>query len=168
MAWDLGDPSGDLAAYTQSNDNVRFVVPQNNQPTPCPANLCASHAGFDPQKGPMATQTLRAMLEPLHWRGDRATMNDFNPAFPGLLGSRDAGPVNGKAAGLSAADMETFRQFALALRFPPNPNRTLNDSAPTSLLVLERPPAPPLMGNPAHGETLFSCLLYTSPSPRDS
>jgi len=156
LAWDLGDPSGDLAAYAQSNDNVRFVVPQNNQPTPCPANLCASHAGFDPQKGPMATQTLRAMLEPLHWRGDRATMNDFNPAFPGLLGSRDAGPVNGKAAGLSAADMETFRQFALALRFPPNPNRTLNDSTPTSLVVLERPPAAPLMGNPAHGETLFS------------
>ena len=29
----------------------------------------------------MTTQTLRGMLEPLHWRGDRPTMNQFNPAF---------------------------------------------------------------------------------------
>src|SRR5262249_33209593 len=76
-----------------------------------------------------------------------------NPAFPGLLGARDVGPVNGKAAGLSAADMETFRQFALGIRFPPNPHRTNGDSAPTSLVVLERPlPAGPLTGNALRGE----------------
>jgi DNA-binding beta-propeller fold protein YncE len=166
LAWDLGDPGGDLAAYTQANDNVRFVIPQGGQATPCPASLCASHQGFDPQKGPMTTQTLRAMLEPLHWRGDRATMNDFNPAFVGLLGSHDVGPVNGQPAGLSAADMETFRQFALGMRFPPNPHRNVNDTLPTSLLVLERPaPAGPLLGNPARGETVFNTFPADAGQP---
>ncbi|HEX5044876.1 MAG TPA: hypothetical protein VFV75_18405 [Candidatus Polarisedimenticolaceae bacterium] len=162
IAWDLGDPGGSLASYATANDNVRFVLPQGGQPTPCAASLCASHAGFDPQKGPMATQTLRAMLEPLHWRGDRATMNEFNPAFPGLLGAHDVGPVNGMAAGLSAADMETFRQFALGMRFPPNPHRTNGDSSPTSLVVLDRPlPAGPLTGNALRGENIVFTSLPT-------
>jgi hypothetical protein len=156
LAWDLGDPSGDLASYALEYDNVRFVFPLNGQPVSCSPGNCAAHAGFDPQKGPMTTQTLRAMLEPLHWRGDRATMNDCNPAFVGLLGSHDAGPVNGKPAGLSAADMETFRQFALGMRFPPNPHRTVLDAPPASLLVLERPaPAGPLFGNAANGASIF-------------
>ncbi len=156
IAWDLGDPGGSFVPYSLDYDNVRFVLPQGGQPTPCPSGPpCASHTGFDPQKGPMATQTLRAMLEPLHWRGDRATMNDFNPAFPGLLGAHDMGPVNGKPAGLTATDMETFRQFALAVRFPPNPHRTNGDSAPTSLVVLDRPPpAGALTGNALRGETV--------------
>ena len=83
----------------------------------------------------------------------------------GLLGARDVGPVNGKAAGLSAADMETFRQFALALRFPPNPNRTLGDGLPTSLVVLERLPAALVNGEdgsplrftvPIHGQDVVA------------
>jgi DNA-binding beta-propeller fold protein YncE/mono/diheme cytochrome c family protein len=155
IGWDLGDPTGDLAPYNATNDNVRFVVPLGNQPTACDPSVCASHAGFDPQKGPMSTQTLRAMLEPLHWRGDRATMNDFNPAFVALLGAQDVGPVNGRPAGLSAADMETFRQFALGMRFPPNPNRNVDDTLPNASV-----PIPPtaLTGNPSDGETKFNTL----------
>ncbi len=163
IAWDLGDPPGSLAPYATPNDNVRFIVPSpglSGQPTPCDPAVCASHAGFDPQKGPMTTQTLRAMLEPLHWRGDRATMNDFNPAFVGLLGAPDVGPVNGKPAGLSAVDMETYRQFALGMRFAPNPHRNVNDTLRTALPVLERPqPLGPLSGNPARGESVFDTRL---------
>ena len=48
-------------------------------------------------------------------------MNDFNPAFVGLLGTEDIGPINGKPAGLTAADMEPFRQFALGHRIPAQP-----------------------------------------------
>ncbi|NIM61449.1 MAG: hypothetical protein GTO30_07275, partial [Acidobacteria bacterium] len=79
--WDLGDPTGDMVPYTTAMDNVRFVFPAGGVPVECDPAICAAHEGFDPQKGPMTTQTLRGMLEPLHWRGDRPTMNDFNPAF---------------------------------------------------------------------------------------
>ena len=153
QAWDLGDPTGDFADYDNMNDNVRFIAPLGGVPTECPPSVCASHEGFDPQKGPMTTQTLRAMLEPLHWRGDRPTMNDFNPAFVGLLGAADIGPINNKPAGLSALDMELFRQFALGIRFPPNPLRNVDDTLPNSLVVV---PGTPFKGNPTAGETLFT------------
>ncbi len=153
QSWDLGDPTGDLVPYSALNDNVRFIVPVANQPTTCDPSVCAAHQGFDPQKGPMATQTLRGMLEPLHWRGDRATFNDFNPAFVGLLGKPDQGPVNGKPAGLSAADMEMFRQFTLGMRFPPNPYREVDDTLPNTDITL---PGLPFTGNPRTGRTLFS------------
>jgi len=161
IAWDQGDPTGNLAAYTIASDNVRFVTPSQNQPAPCAPTTCAAHVGFDPQKGPMATQTLRGMLEPLHWRGDRATMNDFNQTFVGLLGAHDVGPVNGGPAGLSAADMETYRQFALGIRFPPNPNRSANDTLPTSAPI----PGTGLMGNPTNGEVIFNSFLTVGAQP---
>jgi hypothetical protein len=160
LAWDLGDPEGELAPYAAANDNVRFVIPVDGQPVECPPSLCASHEGFDPQKGPMTTQTLRGMLEPLHWRGDRATVNDFNAAFVGLLGKEDVGPIDGKPAGLSAADMELFRQFALAIAFPPNPHRRVDDTTPCGTRAQD-PSCEVLVhgalfpGNPTEGRRIF-------------
>jgi DNA-binding beta-propeller fold protein YncE len=153
LAWDLGDPEGEFAPYSTASDNVRFIVPLGGVPVECDPAICAAHDGFDPQKGPMTTQTFRGMLEPLHWRGDRPTMNDFNPAFVGLLGAADAGPINGKSAGLSEADMELFRQFALGIRFPPNPLRNVDDTLPNIEVTV---PGTPFKGNPAAGETLFN------------
>lgn len=100
----------------------------------------------------MATQTLRGMLEPLHWRGDRGTMNDFNMAFVGLMGAADSGPINGKPAGLSEPEMALFRQFALGIAFPPNPYRLVNDQVPNATVTI---PGHPVSGNPAAGEALF-------------
>jgi DNA-binding beta-propeller fold protein YncE len=151
LAWDLGNPEGDFVPYANANDNVRFIIPLNDVPTECPPSLCAAHEGFDPQKGPMTTQSLRGMLEPLHWRGDRATMNDFNGAFVGLMGKENVGaPSDPK--GLSDADMEKFRQFALRIMFPPNPNRNVNDTVPS---ISFQPPGHPFTGDPASGEFLF-------------
>jgi YVTN family beta-propeller protein len=160
LAWDLGDPPGQFVPYSTPLDNVRFIFPQGTA-QPCPNDaICAAHDGFDPQKGPMTTQTLRAMLEPLHWRGDRATMNDFNAAFVGLMGTADIGPINGKPAGLSAVDMERFRQFALAMRFPPNPYRTLGDGYPCPPRAVDpncevSVHGGLLPGNPAEGDLIF-------------
>jgi DNA-binding beta-propeller fold protein YncE len=162
LGWDLGDPTGEMVPYATEMDNVRFILPANNQPVNCDASLCASHDGFDPQKGPMTTQTLRGMLEPLHWRGDRATMNDFNPAFVGLMGTADIGPINGKPAGLSAQDMERFRQFALGIRFPPNPLRNLDDSLPDAEIPV---PGTALAGNPVLGETIFDSAPVDAGQP---
>lgn len=153
LAWDLGDPTGDLAPYATANDNVRFIVPIGGAPVECDPSLCAAHEGFDPQKGPMATQTLRAMLEPLHWRGDRATMNDFNPAFVTLMGTANIAPPQAPPAGLSTEDMEAYRQFALAIRFPPNPLRNVDDSLPDAQVPI---PETAHSGNPSAGELLFN------------
>jgi len=101
----------------------------------------------------MTTQTLRGMLEPLHWRGDRATMNDFNMAFVGLMGTADIGPINGKPAGLSAGDMERFRQFALDIDFPPNPLREVDDTLPNVPVPV---PGSPFSGDPTAGEAHFN------------
>jgi YVTN family beta-propeller protein len=162
LAWDLGNPAGDFAPYATTMDNVRFIVPLNDEPTTCDADLCAAQSGFDPQKGPMTTQTLRGMLEPLHWRGDRATMNDFNPAFPGLMGTADIGPINGKPAGLSAADMESFRQFALGIRFQPNPHREVDDTLANEDVTVRGSPVP---GNPTTGETVYNTFATDAGQP---
>jgi YVTN family beta-propeller protein len=152
LAWDLGDPEGEFVPYSTSGDNVRFIFPVGGAPADCDPSLCAAHDGFDPQKGPMTTQTLKGMLEPLHWRGDRATMNDFNAAFVGLMGTADIGPINGKPAGLSADDMERFRQFALDMRFHPNPHRNVDDTLPDAPVPVR---GSPFSGNPTDGLDLF-------------
>jgi YVTN family beta-propeller protein len=98
LAWDLGDPGGSM------------VTVQNNS--------------MHPMKGPLTTQTLKGLrnTEPLHWRGDRASFNDFNGAFASLLGGTQ----------LPAADMQAFTDFILTVRMAPNPHRNLDDTLPAS------------------------------------
>jgi len=126
LAWDLGDPDG--AAVLNLNPSPPEVdFPPINELEP-----------FDPLKGPMTTQSLRGMKHagPMHWRGDRTgpecsptpsdpacanrAFNEFNVAFPGLLG-RDEGE-------LAPADMQAFTDFILQLAYPPNPIRALDNS----------------------------------------
>jgi DNA-binding beta-propeller fold protein YncE len=145
LAWDLGDPTGAFVAYGTPGDNVRFF-PVDNPAT------SAAHPGFDPEKGPMTTQTLRAMLEPLHWRGDRPTMINFNKAFVGLMGTADIGPINGEPAGISAQAMSDFRRFALDIVFPPNPYRNVDDTLPNATIPIAGLPNP---GNPEIGRQRY-------------
>jgi len=86
----------------------------------------------------MTTQSLKGLTgtEPLHWRGDRASFADFNPAFVGLMG---------RSSPLPSGDMTEFQQFVFSMRYPPNPFRTLADGLPASLAG----------GNPQTGENLF-------------
>ncbi len=112
LAWDLGNPDDD-------------VVPNGNPfntvigPGPLPQE-------FHPSKGPMTTQSLRGLdnMGPQHWRGDRqgnenAAFTAFNVAFPGLVG---------RTAELTPSEMAAFTDFALQLRYPPNPIRKLENS----------------------------------------
>jgi DNA-binding beta-propeller fold protein YncE len=113
MAWDLGAPFGEV----KSNPNP--MIPQ-----------IVGSPSFHPLKGPMTTQSLRGMLGqgPLHWRGDKTNLFDpmdvrtdflgFNEAFPRLLG---------RASELSTEEFAAFSDFVMTLRYPPNPNRALND-----------------------------------------
>jgi len=78
---------------------------------------------FHPMKGPMITQTLRGIIgtEPLHWRGDRAQLGSFNPAFQSLLGGTRL---------LTPAEMADFQSFVQSLSYPPNPIENLDRSLP--------------------------------------
>ena len=108
LAWDLGDPQG-------------------NFQSPPPGQIDPALEGFHPMKGPMATQSLRGLpgTGRLHWRADRTDFNAFNGAFVSL---------NGRADSLSTADMQAYTSFILTVRYPPNPNRYLDNSLPNPAL----------------------------------
>ncbi len=112
LAWDLGDPSGDMAPASHLNCSLTGAV------IPCP--------DFHPMKGPMTTQTLQDIIghEPLHWRGDRDGIEAFNPAFVNLQGAD---------AMLTPPEMQQFEDFLASIHYPPNPFRQLDNSLPQAL-----------------------------------
>jgi YVTN family beta-propeller protein len=111
LAWDLGDPAGAPAPFDQNCLTTIGVQP-------CQA--------FHAMKGPMTTQTLQDIIghEPLHWRGDRAGLEAFNPAYESLLGDD---------AQLAPDQMQKFEDFLATIVYPPNPFRRLDNTLPTAL-----------------------------------
>ncbi len=129
LAWDLGNPDGQVTANPGPFNSLLLNL-QTGQPM---------DPFFHPMKGPMTTQSLRGMANhgPMHWRGDRTGGNDaptaqpdsgtfdenagfhkFNPAFMDLLGRDSVIP---------AEDMDAFTDFILQLKYPPNPNRRIDN-----------------------------------------
>ncbi len=119
LAWDLGDPPGETAPNNHQNRGAGI-------PGLRPGTANPGFQRFHPMKGPMTTQTLQDIIghEPLHWRGDRDGLEDFNPAFEGLMGDDEQ---------LSAAEMQEFEDFLATVAFPPNPFRRLDNSLPNDL-----------------------------------
>jgi len=115
LAWDLGNPREPVKAFDQTCD----VIVDNGL-------VDSNCADFHPLKGPMVTQTLQGIigLEPLHWRGDKGALADFNPAFTGL---------NGNDRMLTDQEMIIFEDFIASLKFPPNPFRAMDNALPTEL-----------------------------------
>lgn len=122
LAWDLGDPDGSMQSVSTLGGSQIFSM--------------------HPMKGPMATQTLRglALMNPLHWRGDRTSFTSFNAAFASLLGGSQ----------LSTADMNAFRDFINTVLFEPNPNQNLDRTMPSLF-----PPGDPDAGDPNAGRSTF-------------
>ncbi len=149
LAWDLGDPSGEMKTFNQN-----CVTTVNSDP-------CED---FHPMKGPMATQTLQDIIgnEPFHWRGDRDGIEEFNPAFVGLLGDDRE---------LSAEEMQRFEDHLATITFPPNPFRNLDNSLPDSIALTGQvtsgrfsPAGQPLPdGDPKNALKLFNQDLLDSP-----
>lgn len=130
VAWDLGDPAGDMQAPP-------------SQPFPFSLGLLPFH----PMKGPTTTQTLRGLQGTgfLHWRGDRANFDAFNPAFQSLMGGSQ----------LAAADMNDYAAFATTIAYPGNPNQQLNRAYRTT----------PANNNEASGFTQFQANIASFPIP---
>lgn len=120
LPWDLGDPAGAF------------------EPPPVPNPLMLE--GFDPEKGPLVTQTLRGLTntEPLHWRGDRTDLSAFNGAFASLLGHH--------TGVLPDSERTAFNAFVMPLAYSGNPHRFLNDSLRD---------APPGVASARRGEVFF-------------
>ena len=124
LAWDLGDPAGDMVTVSGANLTA-------GDPTPRPRLL-------HPMKGPMTTLTLKALGEnaPYQWRGDRATLQDFNSKFETLLGG----------VALAPADIGVLADYLFNLAPHPNPNQLADDSLPATFAG----------GDPVRGEALFN------------
>jgi DNA-binding beta-propeller fold protein YncE len=121
LAWDLGDPQGQMQVV----------------------NGGVSPSIFHPMKGPMTTQSLRGIIgtEPLHWRGDRAALGNFNAAFPNLLGGTRQ---------LTGPELGDFTAFIRSLTYPPNPHENLDRTLPN-----------PVTGpNASRGAQLFNTGLF--------
>lgn len=113
LAWDLGDPGGELVTVTNSGPN----------PGPVPAT--PGPFTMHPMKGPMMTQTLRGLsgATVLHWRGDRPDLASFNVTFDRLMGGHL----------IAADDMELLSGAIKTIRFGPNPNQKINRVMPDLL-----------------------------------
>src|SRR5580658_350898 len=111
LAWNLGNPPGDMTYLQQPNEKQPFA--------------------FHPMKGPMTTQSLRGLLdaEPYHWRGDKPNFAAFNGAFAALMGGTQ----------LSDADMAAFTNFINTVTYMPNPNQNLDRSLPTAVPLPDVP-----------------------------
>lgn len=109
IGWDLGEFSGNLALEAISKDAKKTKV----------------------------TMSLRGIEEtaPFHWRGDRADLVDFNPAFQGLLGG----------SLLDDPAFAEFQAFIFNVSYPPNPRqratREFSDPATAGLGFFTTPDA---------------------------
>jgi hypothetical protein len=119
LAWDLGDPAGQVKQLT--GQNLGAGIDGLSATTANPA-----FAPWHPMKGPMVTQTLQDIIgkEPLHWRGDRAGLEEFNGAFESLLGDDTQ---------LTTQEMQEFEDFLATIAFPPNPFRNFDNTMPATL-----------------------------------
>lgn len=123
LAWDLGDPGGNMLTVLGANLSVHDTTPRPRV--------------MHPMKGPMVTQTLRGMQngDPFHWRGDKPTLQSFNPTFDKLMGGNE----------IEESDMDKLALYLLSLVHHSNPNRNLDRSLPTSFKG----------GNANTGRTIF-------------
>lgn len=146
LAWDLGDPSGEMKPF---NQNCQTTI---DAFLPCD--------DFHPMKGPMVTQTLQDIIgnEPFHWRGDRDGIEEFNGSFIGLLGDDRE---------LTASEMQLFKDHLATIHFPPNPFRNLDNSLPDTVALDGQVTSgrfgaagqPLVDGNPQRGLQLYTSDL---------
>lgn len=148
LAWDLGDPSGEMKEFNQNCQTQVSGVSDFD---------CTD---FHPMKGPMMTQTFQDIIgnEPFHWRGDRDGIEEFNGAFES---------INGDDTQLTSDEMQKFKAMLATITFPPNPFRNLDNTLPNNIELTNHytsgrfsAAGEPLgSGNPQNGLQLFNLGL---------
>lgn len=141
LAWDLGDPGGAMVNVQGANLSAH--------------NTQLRSRSLHPMKGPMTTQTLRGMAGNIsgvtvpaaavtpkfHWRGDKPSLQSFNPTFSNLMGGSQ----------IPAADMDALAAYLMTIPHHPNPNRNPDRSLPESFQG----------GNAVFGRDLFNNHLVS-------
>src|SRR5207237_2438166 len=119
LSWDLGNPQGAIKQLTGQNQGAGI-------PGLSPGTTPTQFQPWHPMKGPMTTQTLQDIIghEPLHWRGDRDGLEQFDGTFTNLQGATTS---------LATNEMQDFKDFLGTVRFAPNPFRPIDNSLPTSV-----------------------------------
>ncbi len=117
LAWDLGDPTGDVVSLEDRNLGANLPFFRRNQ-----------FEAFHPMKGPMVTMTLQDVVgnEPFHWRGDRYGLEEFNSTYANLQGDDEV---------LSPEELQQLEDFLGTLTFGPNPFRTLDNGLADAVIV---------------------------------
>ncbi len=150
LAWDLGDPtsqpeviSSQPAAINGSSSGVTLRDMQTGGAITQVASV-TEH----PMKGPFLTMTLVDRMQSpfLHWRGDRANLAAFSPAFVALQGG---------AAQPTTTQIANMQAFLATLRTPPNPFRTITNQYPTEIAVPGPRNVPYRTGNAVVGAQEF-------------
>jgi len=150
LAWDLGDPTSQPEVINSQpaviNGSSTGVTLRDMQTGGAitPIASVTEH----PMKGPFLTMTLVDRMQSpfLHWRGDRANLAAFSPAFVSLQGG---------AAQPTAAQIANMQAFLATLRTPPNPFRTLTNQYPTEIAVPGPRNVPYRTGNAVTGAGEF-------------
>ena len=143
LGWDLGDPTGAVQAFDE--------VCQVAAPGAC--------ISWHPMKGPMTTQTLQGIIgnEPLHWRGEKNDLTEFNVAFTHL---------QGRTSEISTTEMASMTDYVASLVFPPNPNRSIDNTLKTSLAIFGGTQTGfNVTGNAQTGQTLFNTGQFFAGPP---
>ncbi len=76
----------------------------------------------------MVTQTLLDIMEHpnFHWRGDKPSIDSFNPTYVNLMG-RDSE--------IGSAEMAAMKDYLRTLWLPPNPYRNIDNTRPTTVVL---------------------------------
>jgi DNA-binding beta-propeller fold protein YncE len=148
LAWDLGDPGGEMTAVASADLSIHDFTVFNRS--------------LHPMKGPLLTQTLHglalndarpndptdgaprpaaAITTKFHWRGDKPSIQSFNSTFPNLMGGVPQ----------PAGDMDRLAAYLMAIALHPNPHRNLDSTLRTNH------PA----GNASRGLTIFNDHLMS-------
>lgn len=146
LAWDLGDPGAGATTESRFVDDVTGRFQRKN-------------VTFASEKGPMVTQTLQGipLNGPLHWRGDKSRLEEFNPTYETLLGDDEQ---------LTDLEIAELRVYVDNLIFPPNPFRNADHTMPASVALPEQrvvqdgEEVPLPDGNPVRGQELFQTLKF--------
>lgn len=105
LAWDLGNPAGEITSRTDGE---------------------GQEWEFHPMKGPMKTQSLQDIIgvPAMHHSGDRADLSEFADAFANLQGAD---------APLDNPSMAEFEAMLDSVHLPPNPFRNIDNSLSTNV-----------------------------------
>ncbi len=130
VSWNLGEPGGFSTAFGREFVDSPSLTTLSNL-------MSLLFNGFDPDKGPIITQTFQGLLNydvepisqksvtnaPYHWRGDRSDFTKFNEGFANLLALGNLFGTAQAPAGIPLSDMLAFEQYVNSINYPPNPKQ---------------------------------------------